>query len=37
LLGQELGGLDAGEQEPTQAFFDQLAAKIQDILDQPPA
>jgi len=36
LLGQELGGLDTGEQEPTQAFFDQLAEKIQDILDQPP-
>jgi multiple sugar transport system substrate-binding protein len=37
LLGQELAGIDSGDQEPTQEFFDALAPKIQEILDMPPA
>jgi ABC-type glycerol-3-phosphate transport system substrate-binding protein len=37
LLGQELAGIDSGDQQPTQEFFDGLAEKVQAILDMPPA
>jgi multiple sugar transport system substrate-binding protein len=35
LLGQEMAAIDTNAAKPTQAFFDELAKKVQEILDKP--